>query len=156
MSFILTLVRVSTGCCTAYVLVRKLYRIGVHSAILAWIQSYLSDRELFVRMCGWISNPIKATSGVPEGSHLGHLLFIIFENVVPEILNYSNCLMFTDDLKIFCSVKSILDALNLQRDLDMLNRLSLNTNKCKIMSFYRCHYPVIFNYETLGNLLEIV
>ena len=97
----------------------------------------------------WLDFLIKATSGVPQGSHLGPLLFILFMNDVPEILNYSNCLMFADDLKIFCSFKSILDALNLQRDLDMLsswcqsNRLSLNINICKIMSFYRCHYPVI-------------
>ena len=52
-----------------------------------------------------------------QGSHLGPLLFI---NDVPDLLNYSNCLMFADELKIFCSVKSVLDVTNLQRDLDML------------------------------------
>ena len=108
------------------VLVRKLHRIGVHSAMLSWIQSYLSDREQFVRVSGWISDSIKVTSGVPQGSHLGPLLFILFMNDVPDVLNYSKCLMFADDLNIFCSVKSVLDALNLQRDLDMLQSCHAN------------------------------
>ena len=60
--------------------------------------------------------------------------------------------MFADDLKIFCRVKSILDATNL-RDLDTLsswcqrNCLALNINKCKTMSFYRNRSPIYFNYE---------
>ena len=134
------------------VLLNKLFRFGVHSSMLAWIQSYLSAREQFVKVCGWISKPIYVTSGVPQGSHLGPLLFILFMNDAPDVLNYSKCLMFADDLKLFSPVKSILDAINLQRDLDMLsswcqrNCLSLNINKCKTMSFYRLNTPIIYNY----------
>ena len=87
--------------------------------MLSLIQSYLSDRDQFVRISGWISNAIYVTSGVPQGSHLGPLLFIYFTNDVPEVLNFSKCSMFADDLNIFCSVKSVLDDLNLQRDLDI-------------------------------------
>ena len=86
-------------------------------------------------------------------------------NDVPDTLIYSNCLMFADDLKIFCRVKSILDATNLQRDLDTLsswcqrNCLALNINKCKTMSFYRNRSPIYFNYEIqnkhLMRVLEI-
>ena len=42
---------------------------------------------------------VNVTFGVPQGSHLGHLLFILFKNDVRDLLNYSKCLMFADDLK---------------------------------------------------------
>ena len=86
-------------------------------------------------------------------------------NVVPDTLIYSNCSMFADDLTIFCRVKFILDATNLQRDLDTLsswcqrNCLALNISKCKTMSFYRNRSPIYFNYEIqnthLMRVLEI-
>ena len=58
---ILILERLSTG----------FRRIGVKSNLLAWIQTYLCDREQFYKVCGWTSNPIKVTFGVSQGSHLG-------------------------------------------------------------------------------------
>ena len=67
--------------------------------------------------------------------------------------------MFADALKIFCRVKSILDAMNLQRDLDTLslwyqrNCLTLNINKCKTMSSYRSRSPLCFSYEILNTPL---
>ena len=99
--------------------------------MLAQIQSYLSNREQFVRASGWISNPIKVNSGVPQGSHLGPLLFVLFMNDVPDVLNYSNCLMFADDPKLFCSVKSVLDALDLQRDFGYFIMVSTQLSRIK-------------------------
>ena len=130
--------------------------------MLAWIKSYLSNRQQIVRVSGWTSKPINVTSGVPQGSHIGPLLFLLFMNDVPNVLNYSNCLMFADDLKMFYSVKSRLDAMNLQRDLDMLslwcqqNCLSLNINKCKTISFHRKKLPIQFSYKIDHTELERV
>ena len=93
------------------------------------------------------------TSGVPQQSTLGPLLFILFMNDVTVVLTYSKCLMFADDLKIYCLVKSVLDATNLQRDLDMLsswcqqNCLFLNNYKCKTMSVHRKRCPIVFEYQ---------
>ena len=94
-------------------LLNKLQHLGIHSALLAWIQSYLSDRKQFVKLSGLISKPINVCSGVSQGSHLGPLLFILFINYIPNILSNSNCLMFADDLKIFQTVQSHQDELNL-------------------------------------------
>ena len=129
---------------------------------MAWIKSYLSNRQLIVRVSGWTSKLINVRSGVPQGSHIGPLLFLLFMNDVPNVLNYSNCLMFADDLKMFYSVKSRLDAMNLQRDLDMLslwcqqNCLSLNINKCKTISFHRKKLPIQFCYKIDHTELERV
>ena len=59
-----------------------------------------------------------------------------------NMLNYSNCLMFADDLKMFYPVKSILDAMNFQ-----LNCLSLNLRKCKTMFFHRKMCPIWISYK---------
>ena len=134
-------------------LLKKLCKMGIHSSLLEWLESYLCNRKQFVKLSGFISKQIDVTSGVPQGSHLGPLLFILFMNDVPDILSYSKCLMFADDLKIYCPVKSVLDATNLQRDLDKLsswcqqNCLFLNIDKCKVMSVHRKRCPITFAYH---------
>ena len=89
---------------------------------------------------------------MPQGSHLGPLLFLLFINDIVSLFKYSKCLLFADDLKLFMPIKNVLDCSNLQRDLDLLaswchcNYFELNINKCKIMSFRRTKVPVLFQY----------
>lgn len=143
-------------------LIKKLNAIGVHSVLLEWIRSYLVGRIQYVRIGESQSETFSVSSGVPQGSHLGPLLFILFMNDVPRIFEFSKCLMYADDLKIFRSINCIQDATRLQFDLESLaawcnvNRMELNVAKCKCMSFYRKRDPLVFEYKLHDESLERV
>ena len=134
------------------ILIEKLRCLGFHSNILLWIQSYLSGRSQNVKIQGFESRYFPVKSGVPQGSHLGPLLFILFINDVANVFRHCKCLMFADDLKIFMSISNPFDVLKLQSDLNRLNdwckrnKLYLNVQKCSIMSFHRKRNPIMANY----------
>ena len=100
--------------------------------------------------------------GVPQGSHCGPILFIIFINDIKNVIIFSKFLRYADDIKIFIRVKSVLDASNLQRDLENItkwasdNDLSLNIDKCKQVSFVKNHSPIVFQYKIHQSALESV
>lgn len=133
------------------VLLKKLQDIGVEPKLLGWIASYLNGRLQYVKLSGHVSAEFESKSGVPQGSHLGPLLFILFMDDVTRVLK-SIKLLYADDLKLIGKVKSISDAILLQADLNALtswcreNRLYLNVDKCKVMSFFRIRAPVHFDY----------
>lgn len=83
------------------ILFRKLENLGVHSSLLAWIKSYLTDRSQYIMIQGRHSRVFRVKSGVPQGSHLGPLLFILFINDIVESLQHCRCLLFADDSKLF-------------------------------------------------------
>lgn len=134
-------------------LLGKLRELGVHSSLLQWIQSYLSGRTQYVKIMGWKSQHFDVSSGIPQGSHLGPLLFLIFFNDVTAVMKSSSCSLFADDLKMYKEVRTFKDCLELQRDLNALsiwcstNSLELNIGKCVTLSFHRKINPVRFEYE---------
>lgn len=140
-------------------LIDKIGSYGVHGNLLRWVCSYLSNRSQLVAIKGYISSPVKIVSGIPQGSHLGPLLFIIFIN---DLVSYLKCptLLYADDLKIFLSVSDIDSCLKIQRDLDTLaswcnsNGMALNTNKCSCISFTKKRQRTTYNYSINGILLE--
>lgn len=129
-------------------LIYKLSQIGVHSSLLKWLQSYLSDRVQYVSIDSSKSSTFRVPSGVPQGSHLGPLLFNLFINDVVQIFNSVHCLIYADDIKLFLPVRTHSDIMNFQRDLNSFfvwcsnNDLSLNVSKCKHMTFSRIHKPL--------------
>lgn len=142
------------------ILINKLKSFGIHSTLLKWISSYLLNRKQIVKIGCTQSRLIEVLSGVPQGSHLGPLLFNIFINDVPTLLHHVDCLMYADDLKIFLRVKNIYDCGSLQNDLDKivnwceLNRLSLNINKCHSFSVHRTLDPIIYDYKIYATTLD--
>jgi hypothetical protein len=141
------------------ILLRKLRGAGIVGKVWDWISSYLDSRVQVVSVGGFDSGPIMTTSGVPQGSHLGPLLFVLFINDLGSCLS-SEFLMYADDLKIYTSVKCIGDCLKLQSDLNKLsvwcskNNMRLNTDKCHSISFTRNKKKIDFTYNISGVHLQ--
>jgi len=117
-------------------LLQKLVAYGIDGQILKWISSFLLGRSFQVRVGSVLSDPHSISSGVPQGSVLGPILFLIYVNDLPEVL-FSPSLLYADDLKVWTSC----DASALQIDLDAIQRwstdwsLPINPQKCRHMSF---------------------
>ncbi len=143
-----------------FVLEQKLYSLGIQNSLLKWLHNYLTGRSQVVKIKSFISKEIKVTSGVPQGSHLGPLLFLIFINDIGEILKDVSFLLFADDLKIYLRISSEQDHVRLQNAINALlnwcrlNKMHLNASKCKLMSFYRSRSPVKFLYKIHDEVLE--
>ena len=111
--------------------------------VLKLLRSYLYNRTQVVNIKGYKSKQVTASSGVPQGSILGPILFAFFINDLFHVTRFFKMLSFVDDCKLFHVIENIEDAKNLQLDLHAVfewsvrNRLPLNINKCKVMSFSR-------------------
>jgi len=85
----------------------KLDQLGSTNNLLTWISSCLNGRSQKVLFKNAVSKMINATSGVPQGSHLGPLLFTLFINDLPSIVTHSRVLMYADDVKLCLSYNNI-------------------------------------------------
>lgn len=143
-----------------YVLLDKLQQYGITNELIALLTDYLFDRRQFVKFRNYTSNPIIPTSGVPQGSNLGPLLFLIFINDITRIINCQK-LLFADDIKLYSEIKSTQDCIDLQNNLNLVmnwchvNRLSLNIDKCQVVRYTKKLKPVLFYYNILGFNLTV-
>ena len=100
-------------------LLHKLEAYGISGNILAWIKSFLIGRNQTVSVNGEQSKSNSVISGVPQGSVLGPILFVIYINDLPDVVK-SDVFLFADDTKIARQVKTISDSKLLQEDLDSI------------------------------------
>ena len=98
----------------------KLWTFGTTGGVWKWIQAYLTNRFQNVAINGAASGVLPVISGVPQGSILGPILFLVFVNDLPATVTSSLVLMFADDAKCAHSIFKISDCLSLQEDLNNL------------------------------------
>ncbi|CAH1256204.1 ACSS3 [Branchiostoma lanceolatum] len=122
------------------ILLQKMSRYGIQGPALDWFKSYLTGRKHCTSINGATSEFHQVKYGVPQGSILGPLLFIIYVNDMPECLQSCDISMYADDTVIYYSNKDFTNIENvLQNDLQRLsqwfaaNSLSMNGGKCKSM-----------------------
>ncbi len=123
-------------------LLAKLKSLGVDGNAWKWIREYLSNRKQMVTVNGNHSSIVSVTSGVPQGSILGPLLFLVFINDLPDCVEFSKVHLFADDTKcsrvIYCGE----DVNKLQWDIDKIltwsNRWSLYFNESKSIQMNFC------------------
>lgn len=148
----------------ACLLYKLQYVFGFDERLLKWFESYLSNRSQCVIIEGERSDWKPVTSGVPQGSILGPLLFLLFINDMPDVIVSSTVALFADDCKVFKVIRNERDCQLLQDDLKKLNdwstkwNMNFNASKCKIMRITRSNSPVEFNYYLDGtqNVLGIL
>ena len=115
-------------------------RLG-HNAI-CWFQSYLTDRSQCVRLGSTVSDPVTLEKGVPQGSILGPLLFLLYVNNICNQMQFSTYHMYSDDTIVYSCAPSLGMAVsNLKSDCITLqhalldSKLLLNSKKTKAMLF---------------------
>lgn len=132
-------------------LLLKLHDLGLNKHILQWITSYLCDRHQLVVVEGASSEPTPVVSGVPQGSILGPLLFLIYINHVSSLSlsDGSKLTMYADDILLFKPIRYQEDYYDLQDDINTIHLcikssfLTLNAAKCKYIIASRKKHPCI-------------
>ena len=122
------------------ILLKKLELYGLKGVTLDWFSSYLSDRQQQCVVEGCVSKPQMISCGVPQGSILDPLLFLIYINDLPGCLLHTKAHMYADDTTIYASSVSTAELyakvnndLTRVRDWLLANKLSLNVTKTEYM-----------------------
>ena len=100
-------------------LIKKLAGYGIDGTLLTWLKNFLNERKQRVVINGKASKWNDVLSGIPQGSILGPVLFILYINDLPGVVG-SVCQLFADDCKLYRNIKSEADLRELQEDIDRL------------------------------------
>ena len=124
------------------ILLAKLkYKFKIEGRMLKFLCNYLSSRKQRVVLSNKFSSTLPVMSGVPQGSILGPLLFILFINdIYKSISPETNISLYADDTKIWRNMNSYQDCIILQNDINslnewcILNKMNFHPDKCKVLS----------------------
>ena len=126
------------------ILLKKLYSYGIRGKAHKWLTSYLTGRTQYVVYDGHKSSTLNMTCGVPQGSILGPLLFIIYVNDICNVSELLFKILYADDTCVVAqghNLEELIDTLNNElsslNEWLLCNKLTLNTNKSYYMVFHR-------------------
>jgi hypothetical protein len=138
------------------ILLSKLSYYGVRGVALKWFSSYLSDRQQYVLFNGVQSSKKIITHGVPQGSVLGPLLFLLYINDITCCSKLLHFILFADDTNILCYNQCLSTLLNIvNTELERLNqwfisnKLSVNVKKTSYMLFGRKKVDTVANVSSV-------
>ncbi len=133
-------------------LLHKLQMYGLDFSMLNWINAYLTNRRQRVIINSQHSSWKPVLSGVPQGSILGPLLFLLYINDLPSVTRTAKVALFADDVKCSKVITSVSDCRELQGDLDVIGawsatwRLRFSPTKCSVLTVSRKLNPIKFDY----------
>lgn len=136
-------------------LLLKLKQCGINNQLHRWIEQWLTTRTQRVVLDGEASNMAHVKSGVPQGTVLGPLMFLIFVNDINKDIQ-SNIRLFADDCLMYHSIKNPHHSTILQNDLNTLTKwadtwqMEFNISKCHIMHMHNKKSPIIQQYTMHG------
>ena len=144
-------------------LLHKLHHLGIRGKHQEWIESFLRGRSQQVVLEGTSSSRAPVKSGVPQGSVLGPLLFLIFINDLPdEVSAGTKVKLFADDCVLYRRINSEEDSKILQSDLDKLQKwetewlMKFHPNKCQVLHITNKKDPIKHIYNIHQTNLEEV
>lgn len=136
-------------------LVSKVKTFGIDDPPLSWFYSYLTGRPQRVVINGTFSNWTDVGSGVPQGSLLGPILFLLFINDMPNVINSATLAMLADDSKCYRFINNDADFSKLQQDLVSLttwslsNELYFQPTKCSNLRISRKRFSQYRSYSIM-------
>ena len=143
-------------------LLHKLEYYGIEHQTRKWVEGFLKDRTQKVLINGESSDEVPVASGVPQGSVLGPVLFLIYINDLPDYVQNSTVRLFADDCILYRQIETRQDCIMLQADLKNLETweqhwlMSFNAAKCSVMSVTLKRNIILHDYVLHNDLLDRV
>ena len=145
--------------CDHNIILSKLHTLGIRGKINSWISGFLKNRQQQVVIKGFKSTPVWCISGVPQGSVLGPLLFLILMYDINEGINNSMLSSFADDTKIWKGITNNSQETQLQNDLDLIyiwaqqNNMQFNSDKFQAIRFAEVFKPSYYSNDS-GQVID--
>ena len=142
-------------------LLHKLDHYGIRGGLLSWLADFLTNRKQQVVIEGQQSSSADVTSGVPQGSVLGPLLFLCFINDLPEQIK-CKIKLYADDVLLYTTINTVDDCHRLQNDLITLEQwarkwnMVFNPTKCEFLRVSNKINPICTHYFIQGQEIQEV